>query len=153
MDLVDRLAGLRFRAGWRAVFFLPAITTLVAYAVVFQVLLRTDGGLANQLLQALGAGPVDWLDSPTWARISLIGSVTWRWTGYNTVILLAGLQAIGRHGWDEDARRAVERLLATAAGLAGDGPLRENYDPLTGEGRNSANFSWSAALLLPLLRT
>ncbi|MFE4359593.1 MULTISPECIES: carbohydrate ABC transporter permease [Streptomycetaceae] len=94
---------LRFRAGWRAVFFLPAITTLVAYAVVFQVLLRTDGGLANQLLQALGLGPVDWLNSPTWARISLIGSVTWRWTGYNAVILLAGLQAIGRDQYEAAA--------------------------------------------------
>ncbi|MEU8926404.1 sugar ABC transporter permease [Kitasatospora sp. NPDC048545] len=94
---------LRFRAGWRAVFFLPAITTLVAYAVVFQVLLRTDGGLANQLLQSLGLGPVDWLNSPTWARISLIGSVTWRWTGYNAVILLAGLQAIGRDQYEAAA--------------------------------------------------
>ncbi|MFE7529038.1 carbohydrate ABC transporter permease [Kitasatospora sp. NPDC057542] len=94
---------LRFRSGWRAVFFLPAITTLVAYAVVFQVLLRTDGGLANQFLHALGLGPVDWLNSPTWARISLIGSVTWRWTGYNAVILLAGLHAIGRDQYEAAA--------------------------------------------------
>lgn len=33
-----------------------------------------------------------------------------------------------------------------------DGPARENYDPLTGRGRNSTDFSWSAALLLPRLR-
>ncbi|MFJ9692346.1 carbohydrate ABC transporter permease [Kitasatospora sp. NPDC101183] len=102
---------LRFRASWRAVYFLPAVTTLVAYAVVFQVLLRTDGGLANQLLQALGLDGVDWLNSPTWARISVVGSVTWRWTGYNAVILLAGLQAIGRDQYE-------------AAALDGAGPLR-----------------------------
>jgi lactose/L-arabinose transport system permease protein len=94
---------LRFRGTWRAVYFLPAVTTLVAYAVVFQVLLKTDGGLANQLLDALGAGPVDWLNSPGWARISLIGSVTWRWTGYNAVILLAGLQAIGKDQYEAAA--------------------------------------------------
>ncbi|MFE6104350.1 carbohydrate ABC transporter permease [Streptomyces laurentii] len=94
---------LRLRGTWRAVYFLPAVTTLVAYAVVFQVLLKTDGGLVNQLLGAVGAGPVDWLNSPTWARVSLIASLTWRWTGYNAVILLAGLQAIGKEQYEAAA--------------------------------------------------
>ncbi|MCX4849587.1 carbohydrate ABC transporter permease [Streptomyces sp. NBC_00893] len=94
---------LRFRGTWRAVYFLPAVTTLVAYAVVFQVLLKTDGGLVNQILGAVGIGPVDWLNSPTWARVSLIASLTWRWTGYNAVILLAGLQSIGKEQYEAAA--------------------------------------------------
>jgi lactose/L-arabinose transport system permease protein len=91
---------LRFRGGWRLVYFLPAVTTLVAYSVVFRVLLKTDGGMVNQLLDGIGVGGVDWLNDPTWARISLILSITWRWTGYNAVILLAGLQAIGREQYE-----------------------------------------------------
>ncbi|MBO2450837.1 sugar ABC transporter permease [Actinomadura barringtoniae] len=87
---------LRFRGTWRLVYFLPAVTTLVAYSVVFRVLLKADGGLANQFIGAFGLGPVDWLNDATWARISLILSITWRWTGYNAVILLAGLQGIGK---------------------------------------------------------
>ncbi|MFB6818910.1 carbohydrate ABC transporter permease [Streptomyces sp. NPDC056347] len=94
---------LRFRGTWRAVYFLPAVTTLVAYAVVFQVLLKTDGGLVNQILGAVGIGEIDWLNSPTWARVSLIVSLTWRWTGYNAVILLAGLQAIGKEQYEAAA--------------------------------------------------
>ncbi|MFF2009723.1 carbohydrate ABC transporter permease [Streptomyces sp. NPDC058195] len=94
---------LRFRGTWRAVYFLPAVTTLVAYAVVFQVLLKTDGGLVNQILGAVGIGQIDWLNSPTWARVSLIVSLTWRWTGYNAVILLAGLQSIGREQYEAAA--------------------------------------------------
>ncbi|TXS65980.1 carbohydrate ABC transporter permease [Streptomyces sp. sk2.1] len=94
---------LRFRGTWRAVYFLPAVTTLVAYAVVFQVLLKTDGGLVNQILGAVGIGQIDWLNSPTWARISLIVSLTWRWTGYNAVILLAGLQSIGKEQYEAAA--------------------------------------------------
>ncbi|MFJ6015665.1 carbohydrate ABC transporter permease [Streptomyces sp. NPDC092952] len=94
---------LRFRGTWRALYFLPAVTTLVAYAVVFQVLLKTDGGLVNQMLGGVGIGEIDWLNSPTWARISLILSLTWRWTGYNTVILLAGLQAIGKEQYEAAA--------------------------------------------------
>lgn len=85
---------LRFRSGFRLMTFLPAVTTLVAYAVVFRVMLATDGGAVNQFLQLLGVGPVDWLNNEWWARVALIAAITWRWTGYNMVIILAGLQSI-----------------------------------------------------------
>lgn len=87
---------LHLRSQFRIVYFLPAVTTLVAYSIVFRVLLRTDSGIVNQLLGAAGITPIDWLEDPFWARIALIASITWRWTGYNVVILLAGLQAIPR---------------------------------------------------------
>jgi lactose/L-arabinose transport system permease protein len=74
--------------------FLPAVTTLVAYAVVFRVMLATDGGAVNQLLGFAGVAPIDWLNNEWWARVALIAAITWRWTGYNMVIILAGLQAI-----------------------------------------------------------
>ncbi|HEY1106324.1 MAG TPA: sugar ABC transporter permease, partial [Agromyces sp.] len=85
---------LRFRAGFRLLTFLPAVTTLVAYAVVFKVMLATDGGAVNQMLGVVGVAPVDWLNNEWWARVALIGAITWRWTGYNMVIILAGLQSI-----------------------------------------------------------
>ncbi|GAA1750935.1 carbohydrate ABC transporter permease [Agromyces humatus] len=85
---------LRFRSGFRLFTFLPAVTTLVAYAVVFRVMLATDGGAVNQLLAFVGVAPIDWLNNEWWARIALIGAITWRWTGYNMVIILAGLQSI-----------------------------------------------------------
>ncbi|WP_411731184.1 carbohydrate ABC transporter permease [Paeniglutamicibacter sp.] len=84
----------RFRTGFRAIYFLPAVTTLVAYSLVFRVMLATDGGAANQLLGLIGMDPIDWLNSEGWARVALIASITWRWTGYNMIIILAGLQAI-----------------------------------------------------------
>lgn len=87
---------LRFRATLRSAYFLPAVTTLVAYAVVFRVLLRTEGGAVNQVLGL----QVDWLNDPFWARVALIASITWRWAGYNAIILLAGLQAIGREQYE-----------------------------------------------------
>ncbi|GAA1965815.1 sugar ABC transporter permease [Catenulispora subtropica] len=94
---------LRFKGTWRIAFFLPSITMLVAYAVVFRVLLKTDGGMMNQVLGWFGVSPVDWLNNPVWARVSLIGTITWRWTGYNAVILLAGLQAIPREQYEAAA--------------------------------------------------
>jgi lactose/L-arabinose transport system permease protein len=93
-------AWMRFRDGFRMAYFLPAVTTLVAYSIVFRVILRTDSGVANQLLAVVGLGPIDWLNDPLWARVALIASITWRWTGYNTVILLAGLQGISRETYE-----------------------------------------------------
>ncbi|MET1018472.1 MAG: sugar ABC transporter permease [Microterricola sp.] len=87
-------AWLRFSSGFRLLTFLPAVTTLVAYAVVFRVMLATDGGAINQMIGLVGIAPVDWLNNEVWARVALIGAITWRWTGYNMVIILAGLQAI-----------------------------------------------------------
>lgn len=85
---------LRFRTGFRAIHFLPAVTTLVAYSLVFRVMLATDGGAVNQMLGMFGMSPVDWLNSEVWSRVALIASITWRWTGYNMIIILAGLQGI-----------------------------------------------------------
>ena len=85
---------LRWRSGFRLLTFLPAVTTLVAYAVVFRVLLATDGGAVNQVLGLIGIAPIDWLNNEWWARVAVIAAVTWRWTGYNMVIILAGLQSI-----------------------------------------------------------
>ena len=85
---------LRFRGGFRLLTFMPAVTTLVAYAVVFRVLLKTDGGAVNQIIEAFGGSGVDWLHNEWWAKVAVIAAITWRWTGYNMVIILAGLQAI-----------------------------------------------------------
>ena len=89
---------------------------------------------------------------PTVARSSTYFDPAGYWRGLawldQTYFALEGLRS---HGFDGDVRAITARLLAAGAGLTDDSPLRENYDPLTGSGANSTNFSWSAALLLPLL--
>lgn len=94
---------LRARSTYRIGYFLPAVTTLVAYTIVFRVLLRGDTGVFNQLIGMVGFEAVDWLNDPFWAKIALIASMTWRWTGYNMVILLAGLQAIPKDQYEAAA--------------------------------------------------
>jgi len=42
----------------------------------------------------VGLEPIPWLSDAFWSRITLVGAVTWRWTGYNMIILLAGLQNV-----------------------------------------------------------
>ena len=62
-----------------------------------------------------------------------------------------GVQGLLRYGHDRLARRLAIRLVLHANGLTGDAPIYENYDPLTGVGYQSRNFSWSAASYILLL--
>lgn len=81
---------------FRVAYFMPAITALVAYAIIFAILLNQDFGAINYLLSLVGIDPVPWLTSGFWAKVSLILALTWRYTGYNMVIFLAGLQGISQ---------------------------------------------------------
>ncbi|KOF56960.1 MULTISPECIES: carbohydrate ABC transporter permease [Clostridium] len=80
---------------FRTAIFLPCVTSLVAYSVIFKSLFASDG-LMNKLLMQIHliATPIEWLTSPFWAKITIIIAITWRWTGYNMIFYLAGLQNI-----------------------------------------------------------
>ncbi|MGP4038575.1 carbohydrate ABC transporter permease [Gracilibacillus sp. D59] len=85
---------LQMKGFYRVSFFTPAVTSLVAASIIFILLLNTDYGLINYILTSIGLEKVNWLTNAFWAKVALIIVTTWRWTGYNMVILLAGLQNI-----------------------------------------------------------
>lgn len=87
-------AFLKFRSGFRMSIFLPSVTALVAYSIVFKLLFNTDFGIINSALRTLGFDGVDWLNTIWGARFAIIAAITWRWTGYNTIIMIAGLKNI-----------------------------------------------------------
>lgn len=87
---------IKFHGFFRVAYFLPAITALVAASIIFLVILDSNYGVANYLLSLVGIDAINWLNSPFWAKVSVILVMTWRWTGYNMVIFLAGLQNIPR---------------------------------------------------------
>lgn len=86
---------LRWKGFFRTAIFLPAVTSLVAYSVIFKYLFAPDG-LVNTLLLKLNIidGPIQWLLDPFWAKITIILAITWRWTGYNMIFYLSALQNI-----------------------------------------------------------
>ncbi|MFF2017630.1 MULTISPECIES: carbohydrate ABC transporter permease [Paenibacillus] len=86
---------LKFRGFFRTAIFLPAVTSLVAYSVVFKYLFGSDG-LINAMLLKLSiiSAPVEWITDPFWAKITIIIAITWRWTGYNMIFYLSALQNI-----------------------------------------------------------
>lgn len=101
---------MRARAFFRASIFLPCVTPMVVIAIVFGLLLSSERGLLNQFLVAAGLEPVPWLDSTAWSKVSVALLVMWRWTGYNMVLMLAGLQGIPADNYEAAAVDGAGRL-------------------------------------------
>ena len=87
---------LKLQGLWRALIFMPNITSMVAAGYTFRLILDKDSGALNHALAFLHVAAVPWLDDVWWARISLGLLMIWAWLGYNTVIMLAGMQTIPR---------------------------------------------------------
>lgn len=58
-----------------------------------------------------------------------------------------GITGLKRYGYVEEADLLTRKFMAHAQGLMTDGPIHENYNPLTGEVLNAPNFGWSSALI------
>ena len=86
---------LKFKSLFRTAIFLPCATSLVAYSILFRSMFSFDGIINKFLLSIhLIADPIPWLLDPFWAKVTIILAITWRWTGYNMIFYLAGLQNI-----------------------------------------------------------
>lgn len=92
---------LKLRAAYRAAFFLPCVTPMAVIAVVFGLIFSSEKGVLNyflaqldHLLPFLHLKPIPWLTSEDWSKTSVAILVAWRWTGYNMILMLAGLQGI-----------------------------------------------------------
>ena len=99
----QRLRGINL---FRAIYFMPVVTNIVAVAIVFQWLLNRDFGVANawvwQLAEATGwrIAPPDWLNSSFWAKPAVVLLTLWKNVGFTMVIYLAGLQAVPQSLYD-----------------------------------------------------
>ncbi|MEO6699877.1 MAG: sugar ABC transporter permease, partial [Jatrophihabitantaceae bacterium] len=85
---------LRGRTFFRVAMLMPYATSLAAATVIFLQLFDKDLGIVNWALQELHLPRVDWQGSKWPSQIAVSAIVTWRWTGYNALIYLAGMQAI-----------------------------------------------------------
>lgn len=84
---------LRFKGLFRTCIFLPCATSLVSYAMIFRSLFANEGFI-NTVMKNIGLSPINWFGNAWSARIVIIIALVWRWTGYNMVFYLSGLQNI-----------------------------------------------------------
>jgi multiple sugar transport system permease protein len=93
----------KFRKFFRLAYFMPYVTAIVAVAVVWRLLLGTEHGLINGLLDQIGIDGPGWLTDTRWALPSLMVMTTWRGLGLQMIIFLAGLQAIPNELYEASA--------------------------------------------------
>ena len=78
----------------RTMYFLPIVTATIAVGLVWSWIYAPSNGLLNQLLGVFGLPPQRWIADPFWAMPSIIAMSIWQGLPANTIIFLAGLQAI-----------------------------------------------------------
>lgn len=79
---------------FRVVYYAPAVTNIVAVAVVWGFLYNTNYGLLNTILNGFGIDGLRWLQDPLLAKVSLVILAVWRAIGLNMLIFLAALKGI-----------------------------------------------------------
>lgn len=86
---------LRLRSFFRTSIFIPCVTSLVAYSLLFKMLFANQGLINHVLVQTgMMKSAVQWLDNPFWASFVIIIALTWRWTGYNVIFYISAMQNI-----------------------------------------------------------
>lgn len=151
---------LKFKGLFRTCVFLPCATALVSSALIFKSLFSVDG-LINTIFLNWGLikSPINFLMHPVWAKVVIIICITWRWTGYNTVFFLAGLQNIDKSVYEAsriDGASSAQQffkitlpllkpviLLTTIMSINGTLQLFDEVKNLTGGGPGNATISIS----------
>jgi cellobiose transport system permease protein len=110
--VLDR--NIRARTFWRMSVLLPFVVAPVAVGLIFTAIFADNFGLANNWLNAIGIPSIPWHKDPFWSHIAIATMVNYRWTGYNTLILLAAMQAVNRDYYE-------------AATVDGAGPVRQFF--------------------------
>lgn len=88
---------------YRTIYFLPSVTMAAAISLVWKWIYNGDYGLLNVLLEAIGISGKSWLTNPKTVMIAIGIVGIWCSCGYNTIILLAGLQGVSRSYYEAAA--------------------------------------------------
>ncbi|MDP5218971.1 sugar ABC transporter permease [Ruegeria sp. 2205SS24-7] len=100
---------LKARGLVRIAFFASVVVSEVAYAAVFRLMFNANLGIVIRSLASTGLPEVAWLSNPSSAMAVIIMAVTWRWVGYNTTIILSGLQSIPEDVYEAASLDGVSR--------------------------------------------
>jgi cellobiose transport system permease protein len=87
---------IRAKTFWRMGVLLPYVVAPVAVSLIFSKLFADQSGLINSLLGDLGVAPIRWHADVLASHVAIATMVNFRWTGYNTLIFLAAMQAVPR---------------------------------------------------------
>lgn len=85
---------IKFNNLFRAIYFLPFVTSSVAVSIVWRWIFNGDYGLANYIVLLMGKSKINWLTNPKLTIPIVVLFTVWKGLGYKIIIFLAGLQNI-----------------------------------------------------------
>jgi multiple sugar transport system permease protein len=91
MMLNRKLTGINF---YRAIYYLPSVSSIVAISLLWQWIFNPEKGLLNMYLLRVGLPGPEWLNDPMWVKPALILMGVWGGLGPNMILFLAGLQGV-----------------------------------------------------------
>lgn len=94
-DMRMKLRGLAF---FRSIFYLPNLITISSVALLFGILLDWQHGSLNMILLKIGliSEPINWLNEPATAQLSVSLILTWMWFGHSFIVVMAGVSGISK---------------------------------------------------------
>lgn len=100
---------------FRTIFATPLVIAVASASMIWMMLFNPSAGVLNFFLQKLHIAPINWLADPKWSLLSVSIVAIWRSLGFNTIMLLSGLQSVPEH-------------LYESAKIDGAGPARTFWD-------------------------
>lgn len=100
---------------FRTIFATPLVIAVASASLIWMMLFNPSAGVLNYFLQKLGLPAISWLADPKWSLVSVSLVAVWRGLGFNTIVLLSGLQS-------------VPEQLYESAKIDGAGPVRTFFD-------------------------
>ncbi len=99
---------------YKAILFIPSLTSLVIAAAVFKILLyEGETGILNVILGLIKVPPQKWLINPNLTLVSVVLIATWRWTGMNLIYFSTGLTGISQELYESasiDGANTLQRF-------------------------------------------
>lgn len=89
-----RQAGLRYF--FRTAFFLPLLTSAASISIVLAYMFHRDFGVINYYIGQVGLSPIPWLNSATWALVTIVLTYVWQQIGFTFIVFLGGIGGISK---------------------------------------------------------
>jgi multiple sugar transport system permease protein len=141
--------------GFRAIYYLPAVTSGVAVAILWQFVFHKQWGILNAILAVFGVQSIGWLVDPNWVMVAFVIMSIWG-VGGSMIIYLAGLQSIPTELYESasiDGANGVRKFwhitlpmltptifFVLITGLIGAFQIFESAYIMTGGGPNYATY-------------
>ncbi len=110
--LINEINNRLFKRAFQTVSYLPNFISWVIVSGMLTILLNTDNGILNAILEKFGMEPVSWYSDPSKWRAILVITSLWKSVGWGTIMFLAAITSI-------------DRELYEAAALDGAGKFRQ----------------------------